>query len=281
MDNVRVYAVAAKYHLPGLKDLAKARVLALTKPKSTYTGTSDFGDVVRFAFESTPDTDNGLRDIFIQLCADFFPDVLVHEGLDAVIKDIASLSFGILQKYSERKGQLLERAIADGVTLREQLSSSKAETGSVINRERRAQAEKCATFFAEGQVRDQVRESFKSEHNARIHKSELIKERDTAINLRNGAVKDRDAATKEKVEAIDRRALAVRLKDEAISERKELKSKFDQLVKNINDWKYCRHTACDSDFDARLEYMPSRGDCAVQLRCRECRTRHDVGWGMG
>lgn len=223
MDNVLVYAIAEKYHLPELKTLAQSRVQALTRPDAAYTGVSDFSDVVKFAFESTPAVDNGLRDIFIKLCADYFPDVLVHEGLDTVIKSIAPLSFGILQSYSERKGQLLEQATACESDLREQLAISKAEVASAIDREKGAVTEKDAALAAKSILVREKDDAIKGCETARNQYTSIIKERNAAIVLKDQALRARDIAVKEKDEAFSVRTAAVRERDEATSERRQRK----------------------------------------------------------
>lgn len=280
MDNVLVYAIAEKYHLPELKTLAQSRVQALTRPDAAYTGVSDFSDVVKFAFESTPAVDNGLRDIFIKLCADYFPDVLVHEGLDTVIKSIAPLSFGILQSYSERKGQLLEQATACESDLREQLAISKAEVASAIDREKGAVTEKDAALAAKSILVREKDDAIKGCETARNQYTSIIKERNAAIVLKDQALRARDIAVKEKDEAFSVRTAAVRERDEATSERRQRKANFDEVMERTFQWQNCRNGACGRYFNGYLQLMSSQGEFAVQLRCRSCCARHDVGCGI-
>ena len=101
MNNVLVYAIADKYDLYELKKLARTRIQSLMDPNQPYTGASDFSDVVKTVFDLTSVADSELRDIFIRKCAENFPSVLEHPGLENVIQEIAPLSFGILVSNSQ------------------------------------------------------------------------------------------------------------------------------------------------------------------------------------
>ncbi|KAM0805987.1 BTB/POZ protein, partial [Usnea florida] len=73
MTNVLVYAVAEKYDIPELKDLAKHKFGTLARSKWPQDG---FHAVTEAVFSTTPDTDMGLRQIVMDICSEHFEDIL-------------------------------------------------------------------------------------------------------------------------------------------------------------------------------------------------------------
>ena len=97
MNNVRVYALAEKYNIPALKELAKAKFMGCEGP-SNFT---HHQELINAVFASTPDTDSGLRNTVVLACATslHFEKSLEEEGLAPVIRDHGSLDLGILREF--------------------------------------------------------------------------------------------------------------------------------------------------------------------------------------
>ena len=99
MNNVLIYALADKYNIPALKELAKTK---FQNCKAGYSY-SLYRDVISAVYESTPDTDSGLRDIVILECAKEVEDILDEERVAPMIRDNGSLSLGLLREVVKQK----------------------------------------------------------------------------------------------------------------------------------------------------------------------------------
>ena len=106
MNNVRVYALAEKYNIPALKDLAKTKFI---KGQGTHKCVH-YREVITAIFESTPDTDSGLRNIAIRKCSNAMnvEKCLEEEVLAPVIRDHGSLGLGMLREVVMRHKSELE-----------------------------------------------------------------------------------------------------------------------------------------------------------------------------
>ena len=65
MNNVAVYAIADKYGIPELKELAKTKFKPLLLCAHLTSKTPIFVNAI---FETTPSTDPGLREVAIEFC---------------------------------------------------------------------------------------------------------------------------------------------------------------------------------------------------------------------
>ena len=107
MNNVRVYALAEKYNIPALKELAKTK---FRKGQVTHMCVH-YREVISAIFESTPDTDSGLRNLAIRNCANAInvEKCLKEEVLAPVIRDHGSLGLGMLREVVTRHKTELEK----------------------------------------------------------------------------------------------------------------------------------------------------------------------------
>ena len=97
MNNIHVYALADKYNIPGLKELAKIKFQTCMTRKVKITR---FAEIIDSVFSSTPETDPGLRDIIISKAADTStPTQILREGpLASVIRDHSTFGLGLLRE---------------------------------------------------------------------------------------------------------------------------------------------------------------------------------------
>lgn len=105
MNNVRVYALADKYNIPALKELAKTK-FQKSKISCNY---SLYREIINAIFESTPDTDTGLRNIVILKCAKDVEMSLKEEGVASMIRDHGSLGLGMLREVVKKHNSQLEK----------------------------------------------------------------------------------------------------------------------------------------------------------------------------
>lgn len=209
LNNVQVYAIAEKYDMPQLKELARGRVQFTAKQPSIYSDTVDFSEVVKTVFDSTPASDTGLRNIIIQCCIDHIQEIFQDLTLMETIMDIGPLSFAIMMKTRQHNIEALERALVSEAILQVDLSRSISET-------RRAS---------------------------------------------------------------EQESLAVIERDQAISSLNSFMTRLDSLLTQSCKWDECRQ--CGDDFDSKMERFGSGNFLELQLRCKSCRTRHDIGAGLG
>ena len=94
MNNVTVYAIADKYGIPELKELAK------TKFKPLLQCTSKTPIFVNAIFETTRSTDPGLREVAIKFCQSHIRTVLDDSHSSYMPKDHAELSLGVMRKLA-------------------------------------------------------------------------------------------------------------------------------------------------------------------------------------
>lgn len=109
MNNVRVYALAEKYNIPALKELAKTK---FEKCKAGFSY-SLYREVVSAVFESTPDTDSGLRNIVILKCANTVEKSLKEEGVAPMIRDHGVLGLGLLREVVKKHKSQVEKQKQD------------------------------------------------------------------------------------------------------------------------------------------------------------------------
>ena len=108
MNNVRVYAVAEKYDIPDLKDLAKGKFQGLARSKWPH---DDFHALAEEVFSTTPDTDMGLRQVVLDLCEEHFQDIL-RNGDSRVLLEIPAIEAVVLDAAVCRIDQ--DKTLLDG-----------------------------------------------------------------------------------------------------------------------------------------------------------------------
>ena len=137
MDNVLVYAIAKKYDIPELKDLAKRKFETLVNLKWPH---KDFHDVTEAVFSTTPDRDMGLRQVVTEICGQHFQDILKDEASKAAFLDNNAIATAVLDaavRKIEQDKVLLDEAFAQRMALEDELSNVKEETESSYERETR------------------------------------------------------------------------------------------------------------------------------------------------
>ena len=93
MNNVLVYAIADKYDIAELKELAKFKFQTLISSKWPH---DDFHAIAEAVFSTTPDEDMGLRKIVLETCIKHFRDILKDEESRAVFLNIKAITAAAL-----------------------------------------------------------------------------------------------------------------------------------------------------------------------------------------
>ncbi len=116
LNNIAVHAIADKYDIPPLKEMARTKFHNII---STIRPYHEFPTVVKAAFESTPPSDQSLRSIVTNICALHVGELLQLEGSSASeMRDIGQLGFDVLslvKTYSDQECKLLSlsKAVAE------------------------------------------------------------------------------------------------------------------------------------------------------------------------
>ena len=105
--NTLVYSIADKYDIEGLKVMAKAKFQGLAR---MAWGCKDYPAVVAKVFDTTPDTDMGLRDIVGLACADHIDEILVSETWGELLSNRGTIGRVILKFVRQRSIEAVERA---------------------------------------------------------------------------------------------------------------------------------------------------------------------------
>ena len=132
MNNVLVYAVAEKYDIPELKDLAKHKFQTLASSKWPH---DEFQAIVECVFTTTPDNDMGLRQIVLDLCEKHFHDILKDEESRAGLLEIQAIAAVVLDaavRKIDQDNMLLDGALAKQIAMREELSQVEADRQEAV-----------------------------------------------------------------------------------------------------------------------------------------------------
>ena len=132
MNNVLVYAVAEKYHISELKELAKCKFQTLASSKWPL---DDFDAVVEAVFSTTPDKDMGLRQIILDLCGKHFHDILKHEDSRAGLLEfqaIADVVHDAAVRKIDHDQTLLDGALAKQIAMGQEISKTKTDVKKAL-----------------------------------------------------------------------------------------------------------------------------------------------------
>ena len=94
-----VYSIADKYDIKDLKVLAKAEFELLAP---TVWSCQDYPNIVAQIFDTTPDTDMGLRDAVGLVCAEHIDEVLASETWGELLSDNGTIGWVILKCVRQR-----------------------------------------------------------------------------------------------------------------------------------------------------------------------------------
>lgn len=240
MNNVLVYAVAEKYDIPDLKDLAKSKFLTLATSKWPHV---DLYAVLETIFSATPDGDMGLRQIILDICRQHVQDILKDDEARAAFLDIQAIKTVVLDtavRNNEQDKILLDLALAKQIALEDQLSKAEAETERVLN------------------------ENIQTTGVLKVELAKAKAEAQTAMNQEHDLLVLNIELEKAKAET-----------QTTMNQKHDLFLRLNGLVDNINWWEDCRN--CAFDFGFWIERLGSENDPQFKLRCTRCRCRHDLG----
>jgi hypothetical protein len=104
-SNVRVYAIAEKYNIPLLKEVAKEKFV---KWAENHWSHCDFPVVAREVYESTPSSDIGLRDVVSRVCGEHVKELVGKKKFLDLTDLFGELGLGILVQVLKDKEEMEE-----------------------------------------------------------------------------------------------------------------------------------------------------------------------------
>ena len=119
MNNVVVYAIAQKYDIKGLKELATMKFLELLWLEAPNYA---FPNIIGAVFDISSSTDSGLRRVAAKYCALYSTQILADDHLCGVIKDHSDLGLDMLREVSEISAQKFDCLLEKFVTLKMELA---------------------------------------------------------------------------------------------------------------------------------------------------------------
>ena len=130
ISNVRVYALAEKYCIPELKELANTKFKTLIQ--SDLAKFFQSLEVVYLAvFEGKPATDEPLRDMVIGICADNIGLAIECKEFDALVREHQDFGLWVLREVAKRSDERISQLEGQKKTLQERLVRLKEELGSL------------------------------------------------------------------------------------------------------------------------------------------------------
>lgn len=96
ITHAKVYAIAEKYGISGLKTLARQK---FAHQVAAHLHSDELPEACQEAYESTVDSDRGLRDVIIQTFRSH-PDLSIRKDMEAMVRDTPSLAFELFRMAS-------------------------------------------------------------------------------------------------------------------------------------------------------------------------------------
>ena len=107
MADTLVYSIADKYDIEWLKEIVKAK---FEGPARRLWSCKDYPAVIAKVFDTTPDTDMGLRDIVGKVCADHIDEILASETWGELLSNNGTIGLVIFKVVRQRSIEAAQRA---------------------------------------------------------------------------------------------------------------------------------------------------------------------------
>lgn len=108
LNNVRVYAIAEKYSIFELKELAKTKFLSQV---NSLISCNDFPEIIKMIYKSTPDSDRGLRNVVSDICTKQVRAFIDNRTFKEAVRDVGKFGLNVLSGALKDDDERLEQAI--------------------------------------------------------------------------------------------------------------------------------------------------------------------------
>lgn len=125
--NISVYAIADKYDIPGLKDMALAKFRISIHgcesiPKHLST-------LIRAVYSTTPDSDRGLRSIIVEHCHRHLKELMRSGLFQQTMQELGSFAVDLLRKSRKEDGKEQDRLALEELRLRDMVHQQECQIG--------------------------------------------------------------------------------------------------------------------------------------------------------
>jgi hypothetical protein len=124
LNNVIVYAIAEKYDIFELKELAKTKFL---NQADTLMSSNDYPEVIRTIYKSTPSTDRGLRDIVSRVCVTQVRELMENQDFRDVICSICDFGLDVLDGTIKHDDEQLAQVKIEKSKLKDKVKETEVE----------------------------------------------------------------------------------------------------------------------------------------------------------
>lgn len=128
LNNVYVYAIADKYFIEGLKQMAKEKFQSQAE-SLLFVG--QFAEIIRELYGSTMSSDRGLRDIVSRICAQQGKTIIDSPHLSASIVENGEFGLDILRETVKNGEESVEKATTKSAALREKVEKKKDQITAI------------------------------------------------------------------------------------------------------------------------------------------------------
>jgi myosin heavy subunit len=306
MNNVLVYAIAGRYDIPKLQQLARHKFSVSTAYHCTDI---EFSWATQAVFTTSSEHDTSLREDMISLYTKEFHILMSQPDIMAAVMDTKELSFALIKYMVQRCNedtQGLERALDTKAVFQEDLSDARKEIVRIKREFSQSQNDHSKSIQELAKMKEhlpqtQMDPSKREQELSRIQmdlshtqtqfadsKQQLAKTKKALSQSQNDFSRcklERSQSNRQHQVSLDKLqkegSELVRSRQELSMVRQQLgnfHTGLDNLIHNANQWTECRN--CGKAFGSWLERSHSDDMLAVQLRCSSCRCRHDVGAGI-
>jgi hypothetical protein len=98
--HTKIYEIADKYDVHGLKDLAREKFL---RASAEFWDSEEFAPAAHYAFSTTPEGDKGLRDVIINIISKHMA-LLNKPVIEALLTEFNGLALGLLKMRANDLG---------------------------------------------------------------------------------------------------------------------------------------------------------------------------------
>ena len=127
LNNVLVYAIADKYGIFELKELAKAKFLARA---DSLMSTDDFPEIIKTVY-TLPDSDRALRDAILDTCMSQLQALMDNVAFTTTVKTIGDFGFDILSGTLKQNAEQLKQISVQKAALKKEVARANNEVKQV------------------------------------------------------------------------------------------------------------------------------------------------------
>ena len=104
MTNIKMYALGEKYEIQSLKEAATKLfdMFLNSRSEEWIPEIEDIINIISEVFESTPESDRGLRDVLIDFFAQSWPSLSSIPELKLKMIEVSEFTFGIIDRLWHR-----------------------------------------------------------------------------------------------------------------------------------------------------------------------------------